>query len=153
MTGQPHTPPRSPKPACQACGYSLEGFDASSSTRVCPECGEPFDPSNPWLPLPWPASVIIWLRLCAPTLMLLTLILGVFACRPLRNMLGWPTWPVWIALLCFVVFWPLSAAGSLAATREPRTMQRAAAGRRSIPALVFNVAAIVAAILALRFMV
>jgi hypothetical protein len=42
------SPIHSPVPTCPACNYSLINLPAGP----CPECGRPFDPADPPLPLP-----------------------------------------------------------------------------------------------------
>ena len=54
------------KPRCVACGYDLSGIAHEHEPTPCPECGELFDPNNPFGLQPWPNAFLTGVALASP---------------------------------------------------------------------------------------
>lgn len=55
------------EPRCPSCKYDLTGIVHEHEPISCPECGETFDPANPFGLKPWPSTLRLALILTLPT--------------------------------------------------------------------------------------
>jgi hypothetical protein len=97
---------------CQKCGYSLRGLDQFR----CPECGEPFDPNDPWTMFPrrrlvvmtrWLGRALVAVVRFAPLqwILLAMIATALIVVMPMRHLDFWRH--LHIALSSFVTGWIL----------------------------------------------
>ena len=55
------------EPKCPSCHYDLTGIVQEHEPIACPECGEMFDPGNPFALKPWPSVAVIAPIMTLPT--------------------------------------------------------------------------------------
>ncbi len=126
-------------PACEECGYSLEGLIVRPETW-CPECGVTML-DGLWTPQPWPSRRWVLVLVCGPLAATLAVLLVAHSVPVVRNWFVWPLGLLWVAaIVSFGVFAPIGMAKSLVAAREPKIRRRAVMWRITVTAIAFNAA-------------
>ncbi len=100
------------EPRCPSCKYDLTGIVHEHEPISCPECGETFDPGNPFGLTPWPSTLRLACFLSLPTAVafIVNRSIGTLAWDEMfgtaAHLEGVAIWSSRWILLCAWIVWP-----------------------------------------------